>query len=1021
MGGALGTAAVALAAVLLLFVGVGSGLTLAALRRIRLQPPTQTSMAPQDVPEEVRALLAPGLDRLIAMGFGAPTAIRQLSRWVAGRPMPMHALVLAHARVPAVAYLHQLPTPDGARHYGIYFVSQTRSGITLLTRNRASIAGPVPVPAVQTHDCWRHTWRDVWRSHRRRMRRIEPDPAGWQRQSMADWIARGAAVESAGFEQRVRCGDYVAEGDGRYRLGLRYQWQAVGRAWRVWRRSMQAMEPDGRVAGGSPVAHAQAATSARRAVAGDPADWSASVSLDSTVQPLPTLAPAIDPVSPALDPAALDAQVRSYEVDLAEQRAQAWSRADKWRLFLVTGVAAAASFGMGMSWPGLAALMAVLLFHEMGHLLAMRQAGYQDLKVFFLPFVGAAASGRHERPTVVQELVVLFAGPVPGLLLGLAAWLWLPAEVPGGTWWREMAVMAVVVNALNLLPVHPLDGGKILEIVLLSRWPRLAFAGRVLGMLLMAALALTLENALARGVMLGVILLAALGTAHRWREATLARALQREGLWGALDREQALRAVFGALARRGWITRPWPEQRLLVTAMLPGLTRPVLRLPGRLAGVSVYLFFLLLPVGALVAGSGSGAGLGGPPRIASPVEHGGAPEVGRGTTAADAARAARAAQAARDVWRVQRERELADLRRRVAEEADPSRRWTLLELELGPLAQALADDPAGSSPAFDGLLAEARALADRLPDPLARRATVELWVAESSPVQAERRARAQAVFDLYAQAPPADVEPLLRATEIWAGDPLAAEPAQRLQRVELSLDAAQGRHLGLTLGLQRSRIDLLLALQDGATARGAARQAFEASLSANQPRSASALAQLWVDATLATQGLDAALQATELALSQIEVTTRDEGRSTAELRRQGLWLAEAERRPDWQRVQVTRLPPLVDPLQPAPWWLRAMAWATGARRDAGVTPEAMERAHWQGRTDEARRLAAALAARSPHRRGPPLAADAALGPSLAARLRVIEPARRSVYERYGLPAAAPASSAVSHSRASNSS
>src|SRR5258706_5980780 len=39
-------------------------------------------------------------------------------------------------------------------------------------------------------------------------------------------------------------------------------------------------------------------------------------------------------------------------------------------------------------------LVGVLLFHELGHYLGMRAFGYGDVRMFFIPFFGAAVSGK---------------------------------------------------------------------------------------------------------------------------------------------------------------------------------------------------------------------------------------------------------------------------------------------------------------------------------------------------------------------------------------------------------------------------------------------------------------------------------------------------------------------------------------------------------------------------------------------------------------------------------------------------
>ena len=116
-------------------------------------------------------------------------------------------------------------------------------------------------------------------------------------------------------------------------------------------------------------------------------------------------------------------------------------------LLLITGIASLLLFGWRFDWLFSVVLVAVLLLHELGHLVAMRWAGYRDLKIFFIPFIGAMVSGREQQATAGQKMLVLLAGPVPGIVLGwvgdtsdaadaLIAWRYEPAaratrRVPG--------------------------------------------------------------------------------------------------------------------------------------------------------------------------------------------------------------------------------------------------------------------------------------------------------------------------------------------------------------------------------------------------------------------------------------------------------------------------------------------------------------------------------------------------------------------------------------------------------------
>src|SRR5262245_10303645 len=70
------------------------------------------------------------------------------------------------------------------------------------------------------------------------------------------------------------------------------------------------------------------------------------------------------------------------------------------------------------SLPRIATLVGVLLFHEGGHWAAMRVFGYRDVRVFFIPFLGAATSGRARGVAGWKEAVVSLMGPVPGIIAG---------------------------------------------------------------------------------------------------------------------------------------------------------------------------------------------------------------------------------------------------------------------------------------------------------------------------------------------------------------------------------------------------------------------------------------------------------------------------------------------------------------------------------------------------------------------------------------------------------------------------
>jgi Zn-dependent protease len=213
---------------------------------------------------------------------------------------------------------------------------------------------------------------------------------------------------------------------------------------------------------------------------------------------------------------------------------------------LVLGVTLFLFFTTGLfnSKPAdVAILIGALFFHELGHYAAMRVFGYRDLKIFFIPFFGAAASGRKSRVPGYQEALVLLAGPLPGLILGavLAAcsWYW---SIPLA---HSAAQTLLIINGFNLLPIMPFDGGRLLNLLLFSRSPFLEAVFRLLTGIVLAAY----------GWFAGTWLLAALGcfmvlsTGYSANISRLAKRLRSE--WGDYDTNgNETDAVPGAVAER---------------------------------------------------------------------------------------------------------------------------------------------------------------------------------------------------------------------------------------------------------------------------------------------------------------------------------------------------------------------------------------------------------------------------------------------------------------------------------------
>jgi Zn-dependent protease len=196
--------------------------------------------------------------------------------------------------------------------------------------------------------------------------------------------------------------------------------------------------------------------------------------------------------APALSgPADVLAEEREYQ--LARESFLAPERASSGGLLLLGTLVLFSLSMMGDSgWKELVLLIAVLLFHEAGHWAGMRLFGFQDVKMFFIPFFGAAVSGRNVGAQGWKEALVLLLGPVPGIfagcLVGAVSW------VSQSTALAQAAFMLLAVNGFNLLPIVPLDGGRLFQVLVFSRHRYLELGFTLLTSLALAGLAVVSES-----------------------------------------------------------------------------------------------------------------------------------------------------------------------------------------------------------------------------------------------------------------------------------------------------------------------------------------------------------------------------------------------------------------------------------------------------------------------------------------------------------------------------------------------
>lgn len=133
-----------------------------------------------------------------------------------------------------------------------------------------------------------------------------------------------------------------------------------------------------------------------------------------------------------------------------------------------------AAYAVLFSWQFALVLIASLLFHEMGHMWAMRRYGMKTKGIYLIPFLGAAAVAEDRFPSRKAELNIALMGPVWGAGMALAAYVTYLAT--GEALFAALAGWMAMLNLFNLLPINPLDGGRVMKSVAYSVSSRLGSA-----------------------------------------------------------------------------------------------------------------------------------------------------------------------------------------------------------------------------------------------------------------------------------------------------------------------------------------------------------------------------------------------------------------------------------------------------------------------------------------------------------------------------------------------------------------
>jgi Zn-dependent protease len=148
-----------------------------------------------------------------------------------------------------------------------------------------------------------------------------------------------------------------------------------------------------------------------------------------------------------------------------------------------------------------------ILIHELGHALTMRKFGDRRVEIVLYAFGGLAiGSAWRDR---MQQILISAAGPAAQMAAGFLAWLVFrafPMEAPLIRFaFGNFIFISFFWGALNLLPIIPMDGGRISEAVLGRGKERLALTISLISAIALAIYMMSQHGALFATLFFGML------------------------------------------------------------------------------------------------------------------------------------------------------------------------------------------------------------------------------------------------------------------------------------------------------------------------------------------------------------------------------------------------------------------------------------------------------------------------------------------------------------------------------------
>ena len=254
-------------------------------------------------------------------------------------------------------------------------------------------------------------------------------------------------------------------------------------------------------------------------------------------------------------------------------------------------------------------LILVLVIHEFGHFIFMRKFNYKNVKMLFVPLMGAFVQGEKNKYSQKQSILVVLGGPLPGIILGIL--LFLVASQFQSKELLQIALLFYALNVFNLLPIDPLDGGQLIRYLFMTNSDVLLFVFSLISSIIMILLGFLLDSYL----VMGFGFLMGIRVRNLQKKMTLYKNMEEEGLEFSKSYEDLTNKEYHLLRRYSVENIPLLQKYFNVTEQvdehfIASYVKSILRIPVKkditfiVKSIIVLLWLLvlvLIPVGVVIA------------------------------------------------------------------------------------------------------------------------------------------------------------------------------------------------------------------------------------------------------------------------------------------------------------------------------------------------------------------------------------------------------------------------------------